>query len=86
MVLGIQWLQTLGLILLDFDRLQMDSFVMGQNHSLKFISSNGIYVVDGEEFGKLTRANHRGLILQLIEHVQLMSLTSSTEPSIQNLV
>lgn len=75
--LGVQWLQTLGLFLRDFDKLKMDFLVMGQTRSLQGISPTSISLVEGEEFGKLTWKNHKDLILQIIEPVQLMSLTSS---------
>lgn len=53
-VLGIQWLQTFGPILWVFDRLLMEFSHNGQKHIFQGISSSGLSLVEGEEFGKLT--------------------------------
>lgn len=86
MNLGIQWLQTLGSIMWDFDRLQMEFTFHDQQRNLTGISSSGNSLVEGEEFGKLTRTNHQDLIIHLIKPIQLMALTSSVDTFIQNLV
>lgn len=86
MNLGIQWLQTLGSIMWDFDRLQMEFTFHGQQRNLTGISSSGNSLVEGEEFGKLTRTNQQDLIIHLIKPIQLMALTSYVDTFIQNLV
>lgn len=60
-VLGIQWLQTLGPILWDFDRLFMEFSYIGQKCTLQGISNSGLSLMEGEEFGKPTQPNHKGV-------------------------
>ncbi|KAJ0093889.1 hypothetical protein Patl1_27117 [Pistacia atlantica] len=54
-VLGIQWLRTLGPILWDFSRLQMEFSVLDKPRRLQGMSPTGILLVEGENFG--TRRN-----------------------------
>ncbi|RVX03831.1 Transposon Tf2-8 polyprotein [Vitis vinifera] len=50
-VLGVQWLQTLGPILWDFSRLQMEFSVWDKPQKLQGMAPTGISLVEGENFG-----------------------------------
>ncbi|KAL6316337.1 hypothetical protein AAG906_017972 [Vitis piasezkii] len=87
-VLGVQWLQTLGPILWDFSRLQMEFSVWDKPRKLQGMSPTGISLVEGEKFGKVSRQNKRGLVIQLIdfENSSLLSIETSAEPLIYDLL
>jgi hypothetical protein len=66
MVLGIQWLQTLGLILWDFVALKMQFSFQGQQHVLKGIPQGPrVNMVEAHTF-KFQRAESKGVFLQFV--------------------
>ncbi|KAJ0034378.1 hypothetical protein Pint_26465 [Pistacia integerrima] len=87
-VLGIQWLRTLGPILWDFSRFQIEFLVLDKPRRLQGMSPTGILLVEGENFGKVSRQNKRGLVIQLIdfENSSLLSIETSIEPLIYDLL
>lgn len=70
----------------DFEKLHMKFLVARQHQQLQGISPSNLHLVEGDQFGRLTRNNHRGLMVHLLENVQLLTITPSTESIILQLV
>ena len=90
-VLGVHWLRTLGPILWDFTKLQMEFTWLGMQQKLQGMVTNGsacIELIEGHDFGKASRQNKRGIVLQLInlEQSELWSIDSPRNPIIDNLL
>ncbi|KAF7154741.1 hypothetical protein RHSIM_Rhsim01G0051500 [Rhododendron simsii] len=65
MVLGVQWLSTLGTVLWDFQNLQMQFSVLGKQLVLQGVTSTDIQVVDVKRMQHLLNKNCPGVLAQL---------------------
>jgi membrane protein insertase Oxa1/YidC/SpoIIIJ len=63
-VLGVQWLSTLGLILWDFVKLRMEFNLLDSRHVLQGITPTEVSLMNGEQFGKTMNQDKRGLVLR----------------------
>jgi hypothetical protein len=73
MVLGIQWLQTLGPILWDFAALKMQFSFQGQQYVLQGIQQGPqVNMVEADTF-KFPRAKSKGVLLQLVATEPLLT-------------
>jgi hypothetical protein len=75
MVLGVQWLQTLGPIIWDFLQLTMRFTLFGKPIILTGLNSAGLTVEDSPKFFKNASASAKGLVLQMLPHFQAFSST-----------
>lgn len=66
MVLGIQWLQSLGLIVCDFSALTMEFTLLNKAIILKGLNPTKSELEDGRLFSKLPSVRRKGLVLQLV--------------------
>lgn len=78
----------MGPILWDLSRLQMEFSVLDKSRRLQGMLPTGISLVEGENFGKVSRQNKRGLVIQLIDsqNSSLLSIETSIEPIIYDLL
>ena len=66
MVLGIQWLRTLGPILWDFLNLTMQFVYEERTYLLEGLASNMNFSVEDDESFKLNSSENKGVLLQLL--------------------
>lgn len=65
MVLGVQWLSTLGPVLWDFKNLKMEFTVLGTKHTLKGGEVPAVQLVDAKAMEQLLRRNPQGIMAQM---------------------
>lgn len=65
-VLGVQWLLSLGPILWDFGKLNMKFTYKSSFTCLRGLSSACSSLVDVVEVAKISRMEHKGLLLQIV--------------------
>ncbi|KAA8534845.1 hypothetical protein F0562_029939 [Nyssa sinensis] len=85
-VLGVQWLKTLGPILWDFSRLSMAFTFNGSNITLQGLNPTAMSLMEGEEFGKAAKTAKRGMVLHLIEGPVFPSSNFDCNPQLQPLL
>jgi hypothetical protein len=85
-VLGVQWLSTLGPILWDFVKLHMEFNLLDSRHVLQGIAPTEVSLMNGEQFGRAMNQDKRGLVLQLLPPVAFCISTIETEPFFVNLL
>lgn len=60
----------------------MEFSILGQNKKLQGISPSDLTLVEAKTFGKITRNDLKGLVLQLLAPTHLMSMSSYEVPQI----
>lgn len=85
MVLGVQWLRTLGPIIWDFLQLTMQLSFLGKTIIFKGFNTAGSTLEEGSNFFKASQVSKRGLLLQLMPQVQATS-TILIHEDLQSLV
>lgn len=85
-VLGVQWLSTLGPILWDFVKLRMEFNILDSRHVLQGITPTEVSLMNGEQFGRAMNQDKRGLVLQLLPPNAFCISTIETEPFFVNLL
>lgn len=65
MVLGAQWLSTLGLVLWDFQHLQMKFTAFGKKHTLKGGVTPEVQIVDAKQMSHLIQKTPQGVMAQV---------------------
>ena len=86
MVLGIQWLKTLGPIVWDFSTLTMQFAVNGETITLKRLKGGTIHVASKKQLSKLTKTASKNIFTMLLtEHsllqLELMPLSKNLDSS-----
>jgi hypothetical protein len=61
-VLGVEWLCTLGPITMDFKDLYMSFTKEGHKHTLKGITSSSLEIITSHHMEKLLKKGHSGII------------------------
>ncbi|KAH9292048.1 hypothetical protein KI387_042763 [Taxus chinensis] len=79
-VLGAQWLCTLGPMLWDFLELRMQITNSGQKHTLKELLSGSVRIISSHRMEKLLNKGSHGVIAQL-HSIQLHSTSTLTHPT-----
>lgn len=80
MVLGIQWLATLGPVKWDFQNLSMDFILNGRRHVLKGGKKEGLKVIGTGKMQKILQKQPQGLIAQVFAlHVEDQPRTYNLE-------
>ena len=64
-VLGSQWLPTLGPILWDFAKLWMQFLVNGKKHTLKGLQLGSLSTISSHRIENILKKNSHGVIAQL---------------------
>ncbi|XP_075650145.1 uncharacterized protein LOC142620705 [Castanea sativa] len=81
-VLGTQWLSTLGLISWDFKHLEMGFMYQGNKMWLKGVKSKGSVIQDGDQFFK--QPIQKGLLLQIVsQHLDSSLAQQLVHPMVQ---
>ena len=78
-VLGTQWLRTLGPILWDFVELWMQFSPDGHNHTLKGLQPGSLNIISSHRMENILKKNSHGVIAQL-HSIQMQPLVVSTTP------
>ncbi|XP_057497404.1 uncharacterized protein LOC130782134 [Actinidia eriantha] len=65
MVLGVQWLSTLGHVLWNFQNLQMDFTAFGRRHVLKGGNTTDVQLVDARQMDHLIKKKSQGVVAQV---------------------
>jgi hypothetical protein len=79
MVLGVQWLRTLGPIIWDFLQLTMQFSFLGKTIIWKGLNSADSTMEEGSNFFKASHGSNKGLLLQLLPQEQNLSTTPLNE-------
>jgi hypothetical protein len=85
-VLGVQWLNTLGPILWAFVKLRMEFNLLDSRHVLQGITPTEVSLMNGEQFGRAMNQDKQGLVLQLLPPDAFCISTIETEPFFVNLL
>ena len=64
MILGTQWLRTLGLILWDFAKLWMQFSVNGNKHTFNGLQPGSLSIISSHRMEKVLKMNSHGVIAQ----------------------
>jgi hypothetical protein len=80
-VLGVEWLHTLGPILMDFKELTMQFQHEGQQYKFQSITAGSPEVISFHRMEKLLKKNHSNIIFQLhsIQAVETPSIQSNLQ-------
>lgn len=70
-VLGVQWMRTVGLILLDFNKLRMEFKLGDQQHCLQGIPPSGNTLIKGTKFGRANMIKSKGIVIQLMDNLEM---------------
>ena len=83
-ILGTQWLRTLGPILWDFVELWMHFLVNGKKHTFNGLQPGSLSIISSHRMENLIKKNSHGVIAQL-HSIQMKPLAVSTTPlALQN--
>lgn len=85
-VLGAQWLRTLGPILWDFAELWMQFSAEGHQHTLKGLQPGSLSIISSHRMEKLLKKNSHGVIAQLHSIQMQPSAVSSTPADLQHIL
>ena len=86
LVLGVQWLKTLGPIMWDFNKLSMQFSIQGQDVKWSGLQGGTVQYASKGQFSKLTASVHKGTCtLLLIGTPTLQSMTCTSQPSLDEI-
>ncbi|KAA8517141.1 hypothetical protein F0562_017434 [Nyssa sinensis] len=85
-VLGVQWLSTLGPILWDFVKLRMEFNLLDSKHVLQGITPTEVSLMDGEQFEKAMTQDKRGVVLQVLPPDAIHISALETDPCLSKLL
>ena len=78
-ILGTQWLRTLGTILWDFSELWMQFSINGNKHKFNGFQPGSLSIIHSHRMEKLLKTNSHGVIAQL-HFIQMQASVVSTTP------
>ena len=79
MILGTQWLRTLGSILWDFVELWMQFSINGNKHKSNGLQLGSLSIISSHRMEKILKMNSHGVIAQL-HFIQMQPSAVSTTP------